>query len=67
MTTHESNAQDIERVALTEKQQRSRRSRNIAIGLSLFALVVVFYGATISKFGPQIMDRHIESGGGFNQ
>ena len=56
-----------ELVELTESQQRARRSRSIAIAVGLFALVVVFYAATLSKFGPQIMDRHIESGEGFKQ
>jgi len=54
-------------VELTERQRRSRRSRNIAIGLSLFAMVAVFYAATISKFGPKVLDRKIESGKGYDQ
>ena len=33
--------------------------RNIAIGVSLFALVATFYAATIVKFGPKLMDRPI--------
>lgn len=46
-------------VTLTEKQKKARRSRNIAIGLALAALVVIFYLATIAKFGPAILDRSL--------
>jgi hypothetical protein len=38
-------------VTLTESQKRARRSRSVAIALALFAMVVVFYAATIAKFG----------------
>ena len=44
-------------VTLTEAQQKARRSRSVAIGLGLAVLVVVFYLATIVKFGPAILDR----------
>ncbi len=46
-------------VALSEAQQRARRARNIAIALCLGAFVLLFYGATIIKFGPRLMDRPI--------
>ncbi|RUM97224.1 hypothetical protein EET67_13825 [Pseudaminobacter arsenicus] len=42
---------------LTETQKKARRSRSIAIGLGLAALVVIFYIATIIKFNPAILDR----------
>ncbi|MEM8540053.1 MAG: hypothetical protein AAGF25_03780 [Pseudomonadota bacterium] len=45
----------IEQVALSEKQQKTRKSRNIAIALCLAAFVGVFYVATVVKFGPEIM------------
>lgn len=54
-------------VEMTEGQKRARRSRNIAIGLSLLALVAAFYAATVVKFGPKLLDRHIESGRGYSQ
>ena len=38
-------------VQLTEQQAKARRMRNIAIGLVLGALVVIFYGATWVKLG----------------
>ena len=44
-------------VTLTDSQKRARRSRSVAIGLALFALVIVFYVATIAKFGPAILNR----------
>jgi hypothetical protein len=42
-------------VTLTENQKKARRSRSIALGL--FAMAVIFYVATIVKFGPAILDR----------
>ncbi len=39
----------MERVELTEAQRKSRRSRNIALGLVLAGLVVIFYIITIGK------------------
>ena len=45
----------IEKVSLTEKQLKTRRSRNIAIALCLAAFVGIFYVATVVKFGPEIM------------
>ncbi|WP_158032236.1 hypothetical protein [Rhizobium rhizosphaerae] len=41
----------IQRVTLTEAQKKSRRSRNVAVGLALFALVALFYAITLIKFG----------------
>ncbi|WP_394890778.1 hypothetical protein ACG873_05360 [Mesorhizobium sp. AaZ16] len=48
---------DDDLVTMTEKQKKARRSRSIAIGLALAVLVVLFYLATIAKFGPAILDR----------
>jgi hypothetical protein len=39
-----------ERIGLTESQKKARRSRSLAIGFGLAALVVIFYIATIIKF-----------------
>lgn len=44
-------------IELTEAQKRARRSRSIAIALALAAMVVIFYLATLAKFGPAILDR----------
>jgi hypothetical protein len=38
-------------VKLTETQRKSRRARNIALGLALAGLVVIFYAMTIIKVG----------------
>jgi len=45
-------------VVLTEAQKRARRSRSIAIALSLAAWVVLFYVMTLVK-GPMVMVRPI--------
>ncbi|AZO48457.1 MAG: hypothetical protein EOS58_14680 [Mesorhizobium sp.] len=42
---------NLELVTLTERQQKARRSRSVAIGVALAVLVVIFYIATIVKFG----------------
>ncbi len=40
---------------LTEQQLKNRRMRNIAIGLSVAVLVVLFYVITIIKVGPGVL------------
>ncbi|GAA3062563.1 hypothetical protein GCM10010520_08430 [Rhizobium viscosum] len=40
----------MELVKLTEAQRKSRRNRNIALGVVLAGLVVLFYVITIVKF-----------------
>jgi len=44
-------------VMMSPAQKKAQRSRNIAIGVALAVLVVLFYVATIVKFGPSILDR----------
>ncbi|MBZ9797548.1 hypothetical protein [Mesorhizobium sp. ES1-4] len=41
----------LETVTLTEPQKKAQRGRSIAIGFALAVLVVIFYIATIVKFG----------------
>lgn len=41
-------------LVLTPEQQRSRRVRNIAIGLAVGALVLLFYVITIVKLGSHV-------------
>ena len=43
-------------VVLTEQQKRARRTRSIAIAVSLGALVVLFYIVTLVK-GPGVLHR----------
>lgn len=45
-----------EGIVLTEAQKRARRSRSIAIALSLAALVILFYVVTLVK-GPIVLVR----------
>ena len=40
---------------LTALQIRNRRMRNIAIGLSLGLIVVLFYAITVIKIGPNVL------------
>ena len=44
-------------VALTPAQQKSRRARNIAIGLALGLFALLFYFVTIVKLGPGVLNR----------
>jgi hypothetical protein len=46
-------------IVLTEEQKRRRRSRNIAIALTLFGLVVLFYIMTIFHMGGSVANRPI--------
>lgn len=43
-------------VVLTEAQKRARRSRSIAIAITLGALVILFYVITLVK-GPGVLQR----------
>lgn len=49
------NPADQNGVRLTERQVRNRNLRNIAIGLCVAALVVLFYVITIVKVGPGVL------------
>ena len=42
----------IDKIDLTEAQRKSRRNRNVAIGVALAALCVLFYVVTIIKMVP---------------
>jgi hypothetical protein len=44
-------------IQLTPQQLKSRRARNIAIGLAVGFLVVLFYAITIVKLGPGVLQR----------
>ncbi|MBX9467484.1 MAG: hypothetical protein ACK4UW_11840 [Rhizobium rhizophilum] len=41
----------MDTIELNDKQKKSRRGRNIALGVVLAALVVIFYVVTIIKIG----------------
>ena len=42
-------------VVLTPQQLRSRKARNVAIGLAVGFMVVLFYVVTIAKLGGNIL------------
>ena len=44
-------------VVLTPAQQKSRRARNIAIGVALGLFALLFYVVTIVKLGPGVLNR----------
>jgi hypothetical protein len=48
---------DTDGVTLTPEQLKSRRQRNIAIGLAVGFFVLLFYAVTIAKLGPGIVSR----------
>ena len=44
-------------VTLTPAELRRRRTRNIAIALTLGALVILFYVMTLARLGSNVMNR----------
>lgn len=42
-------------VVLTPEQTKRRRARSVALGLTLFALVVLFYVVTVYKLGANLI------------
>ncbi|MDB5523572.1 MAG: hypothetical protein JWM58_1335 [Rhizobium sp.] len=42
----------MDKIELTELQKRSLRNRNIALGIALAALVIIFYAITIIRMVP---------------
>ena len=50
---------DDDRVELTEAQRKAQRARSVAIAIVLAGLVILFYLATIVKFGPAILERSL--------
>jgi len=52
-------AEDADGVVLTPEQQRSRRARNIAIGITVALLAALFYAVTLVKLGGAVANRQI--------
>jgi hypothetical protein len=50
---------ETEGIRLTDAQLRRRRARSIAIGLSLGALVVLFWAVTIVRLGGNVVNRSL--------
>ncbi len=44
-------------IVLTPQQQRSRKLRNIAIGLAIAVFVGLIYFVTIAKLGSHVLER----------
>jgi hypothetical protein len=44
-------------IVLTEEEKKRRRSRSIALGVVLGALVVLFFVVTIAKLGGNVLKR----------
>ncbi len=55
MNTREGRIEPGVAIELSAAQKRARKKRNLAIGGCLLGLVVVFYVATVAKFGPALM------------
>jgi hypothetical protein len=49
--------EDRQGIVLTPQQLKSRRQRNIAIGLAVGFFVLLFYVVTIAKLGPGVLNR----------
>ncbi len=49
--------QDETGIVLTPEQRRSRRNRNIAIGLAIGVFVLLFYFVTIAKLGTSFLHK----------
>lgn len=46
-------------IVLTPQQERSRRNRNIAIGLAIGLFAVLIFVVTLAKLGANILNRPI--------
>ncbi|VFU07448.1 hypothetical protein [Methylocella tundrae] len=46
-----------EGVRLTPEQEKSRRQRNVAIGVAIALFVALVYVVTIAKLGPAVLIR----------
>ncbi len=57
MSADKTSADKTAGIELSEDQKKRRRSRSIAIAVTLAGLVVLFYVVTIVKMGPEIMNR----------
>jgi len=53
----EPRAPDRDAQGLTDVDRRRRRSRSIALAVTLGLLVALFYVVTIAKLGPGVLDR----------
>jgi hypothetical protein len=54
---HQSQGDVTDGVVLTPEQERSRRARNIAIGVTVALLAVLFYAVTVVRLGGAVANR----------
>jgi hypothetical protein len=57
MTSQPKELKPDEGVVLTPEQARSRRARNIAIGVTIALLAVLFYAVTVVRLGGAVANR----------
>ncbi len=57
MGRSEDTSERREGVVLTPEQEKSRRARNIAIGVAVALFVALFYFVTIVKLGGNVVPR----------
>ncbi|WP_442754787.1 hypothetical protein ACNHKD_17605 [Methylocystis sp. JAN1] len=55
----EQREQSEDGVVLTPEQEKSRRARNIAIGITVALLAALFYAVTLVKLGGAVANRQI--------
>lgn len=48
---------ELQGLVLTPEQQKTKRQRNVAIGIAIGCVVLLFYAATIAKLGPGVLNR----------
>jgi hypothetical protein len=49
----------LDGIVLTPQQVRSRRNRNVAIGLAIGLFVILIFVVTLAKLGANILNRPI--------
>jgi hypothetical protein len=59
MSQRQSQNTPTDGIVLTPEQARSRRARNVAIGVTVALLVVLFYALTVVKLGGAVANRTI--------
>jgi hypothetical protein len=59
MSQRQSQNNGTDGIVLTPEQARSRRARNVAIGVTVALLVVLFYALTVVKLGGAVANRTI--------
>jgi hypothetical protein len=48
---------ELQGLVMTPEQQKTRRQRDVAIGIAIGRVVPLFYAVTIAKLGPGVLNR----------